>query len=70
MFIYNSKKKGGNPDICHDMVEPRGPDTKWNEQDKDKACLLTLEVILWIRSEELLVTTVDNTVIYLKFAEE
>ena len=69
-FIYNSKKKGGNPDIGHNMVEPGGPYTKWNEQDKDKACLLALEVILWIRSEELLVTTVDNTVIYLKLAEE
>ena len=27
-FIYNSKKKGGNPDIGHNMVEPGGPYTK------------------------------------------
>ena len=63
IFIYNSKKKEGNPDICHNMVEPGGSYTKWNEPDKDKACLLTRDVILWIRSEELMVITiVDNTV--------
>ena len=28
IFIYNSKKKEGNPDICHNMVEPGGPYTK------------------------------------------